>query len=112
MKLKFKYYWKGNVYFIDFSKNTVPQFDLYEKRNKTSPLLQSIGATLKGKEAYIGDIVYDEMEHIYDTIVFNNKNCWIWCENNDIEVEDSEIMHWDSIVGNIYKNPEILEEGN
>ncbi len=100
--MKLKYLWKGSWYYIDFSKNTVPQFKLWESRSKTSPLLRYIGATLNGIEVYEGDIIYYDIEHIYDYVVWFPDSLGFCGKNNDIESVDGELNDGE-IVGNIHK---------
>ena len=102
--MKFKYLWKGEWFFVDLSKNTVPQFKLWESRGKTSPLLRFIGCKTNGVDVYEGDIIYYDLEHIYDYVVWYDCTLGWSGENNDIENIDGELNNGGVIVGNIHKD--------
>jgi len=104
MKKKFKYWYNGEWAYIDLEQPTVPQFELWEKRGRPK-LLQSTGAmigdTIGGNEIYDGDVIYDEIEGIYDYVVYY-QDLGIWtCKNNSLDIDEGIVSDWSSIYDNI-----------
>lgn len=110
MHLKFKYWWNNRFYFINFlDDNLSEKFMEYECRAKTSPLLQYTGSMLNGVEVYIGDVLYFDAEDVFDVVIYDSKNGYLACKNNDIDILNGEVTDWTRIVGNVYSNPELIK---
>jgi hypothetical protein len=65
----------------------------------------------KGNKVFEGDIVYYEIEEIYDEVVFSEP-CDFTLRMNSFDVIDGVIVDWDGVVGNVYDNPNLLEKNN
>lgn len=102
----------GTVYFMD--KNTGVWYGSYNKRYKDFNLMQYTGLEDKnGKEIYEGDILFESFGERYYKVIF---------ENGSFRAEfkgDFEEYSFDlidvvaqgcEVVGNIYENPELMEE--
>ena len=118
-QLKFRYLWKGDWYYIDLYKdNTVPKFEAYESVNKTSPFCQFTGLLdSKGVEIYEGDVVSVETKngkqnHSIEWVDFSNYVGYRMYGINrrwNAPLTKNRVYNGDiEVIGNIYKNPELL----
>ncbi len=59
----------------------------------------------KGIRVFEGDILYYEMENIYDVVVYDSDENWFSLKKNDLDFTDGDIADWDEVVGNIHESP-------
>jgi uncharacterized phage protein (TIGR01671 family) len=132
MEIKFRYMWQNKWYYVDFYKDNLAEFfRLFEIRAKTTRFQQFTGIRDKNlKEIYEGDIVttsgYGNVKVIFEdgkfgvyiqemkgfeepelTDIFYDLNT----ENNAFFWSDGEeINNYLEVIGNIFENPELLED--
>ena len=102
----------GVVYFLD--KSTGVWVGKYDKRYKEFDLMQYTGLKDKNnKEIYEGDILFESFGERYYKVIFENGSFkaeveWYFEEYYfdliDVVAQNCEV------VGNIYENPELIEE--
>lgn len=101
--------WNGNVYANDPGKISVDKMRGWSIDEKY--LMQSTGLfDINGVEIFEGDVLRgDDGEIFFNTVYFDEKKAK-WMRDTDIELwENVELLE---IIGNIYENPELVEEIN
>lgn len=63
---------------------------------------------MDGKEIYEGDILFESFREEYFKVVFENGSFRAEVDEYSLDLED--YAHICEVVGNIYENPELLEE--
>ena len=127
MKLKFKLYNKKTNKIVDdinrsiaIADGTVQSFDRAGNMEGTAanvhlkPLLYANKNDIKGKEIYNGFIVKREAadpgdEDIIGVVTFNECCWWIVNEKQNRAVRLFSETAIDTIIGNIYQNPELYD---
>ena len=102
----------GTVYFMD--KNTGVWYGSYNKRYKDFNLMQYTGLKdMRGKEIYEGDILFESFGEKHYKVVFENGSFRAEFEG-DFEEYSFDLIdvvaQGYEVVGNIYKNPELIKE--
>lgn len=98
---------EGIVFFLD--KSTGVWVGKYDKRYKEFDLMQYTGLKdMKGKEIYEGDILFETFREEYFKVVFENGSFRAEVDEYSLDLED--YAHICEVVGNIYENPELIED--
>lgn len=63
---------------------------------------------MKGKEIYEGDILFESFSEEYFKVVFENGSFRAEVDEYSLDLED--YAHICEVVGNIYENPELMED--
>ena len=103
---------EGIVFFLD--KSTGVWVGKYDKRYKEFDLMQYTGLKdMKGKEIYEGDILFESFGEKYYKVVFENGSFRAEFEG-DFEEHSFDLIdvvaQGCEVVGNIYENPELIED--
>jgi hypothetical protein len=64
-----------------------------------------------GNKIFEGDILYEEIEHIYDYVISVDDSLFRLYKN-DMDIDNGVVIDWDKVVGNIHDNPNLLKESN
>lgn len=117
-QIKMRYLWEGKWYFIDFLKDNLHlKFKEFENRAKTTFLEIWTGLLDKnGKEIYDGDIVKIESGKSLK-IIWKGGGYYAYSNEKSLfnqprvipRITESQCNRYE-VVGNIYENPELLEE--
>ena len=116
MKIKMRYLWKKNWYFIDFQEdNLALKFKEFEIRNKTTRLELWTGLLdSKEKEIYEGDIVKvcdrETNEGIFEVYFSERYSAFEFVGANSLGWYELRRMTTFEVIGNIYENPELLNQ--
>ena len=74
-----------------------------------TPIMQYTGLKdMKGKEIYEGDILFESFSEKYFKVVFENGSFRAEVDEYSLDLED--YAHICEVVGNIYENPELMED--
>lgn len=98
-----------NIESINFQERRVYKNDVSYRDFKDTELMEYTGLKdMKGKEIYEGDILFETFSEEYFKVVFENGSFRTEIDEYSLDLEDYANIC--EIVGNIYENPELIEE--
>lgn len=98
-----------NVEIIDFQKRQVYKDTVSYCKFENIELMQYTGLKdMREKEIYEGDILFESFGEEYFKVVFEDGSFRL--ETGECSLPLKEYAHICEVVGNIYKNPELLGE--
>ena len=98
-----------NVESINFQERRVYKNDVSYRNFNDTELMEYTGLKdMKGKEIYEGDILFETFREEYFKVVFENGSFRAEVDEYSLDLEDYANIC--EIVGNIYENPELMED--
>ena len=113
-KIKFSAWDKLNKEMINFESINFQERRVYKdtvsyRKFNDIELMQYTGLKdMKGKEIYEGDILFETFREEYFKVVFENGSFRAEVDEYSLDLEDYANIC--EVVGNIYENPELIEE--
>lgn len=113
-KIKFRAWDKLNKEMINFESINFQERRVYKdtvsyRKFNDIELMQYTGLKdMKGKEFYEGDILFETFREEYFKVVFENGSFRAEVDEYSLDLEDYANIC--EVVGNIYENPELIEE--
>lgn len=113
-KIKFRAWDKLNKEMINFESINFQERRVYKdtvsyRKFNDIELMQYTGLKdMKGKEIYEGDILFETFREEYFKVVFENGSFRAEVDEYSLDLEDYANIC--EVVGNIYENPELIEE--